>query len=210
MAFGGILLFLLLFFALGIGVFLLSLAMWLIARSKYKKYYGLQKQMEAAVPTVGVIMDCRQLHGSGTASKNGKVKAYKKGAYPFLYEFSVAYRCEDGMQHISFFGVRAKEPLPYSIADSVSMWRFPQPLAPVPQWIFDEGRSVDGRLPQQVFHHAWYGVPVDETATVILEIHREAVLKTFRRRRRIAFGFYAAAMVPLIICVVLAAAFWLA
>ena len=125
--------------------------------SKYKKYYGLQKQMEAAVPTVGVIMDCRQLHGSGTASKNGKVKAYKKGAYPFLYEFSVAYRCEDGMQHISFFGVRAKEPLPYSIADSVSMWRFPQPLAPVPQWIFDEGRSVDGRLPQQVFHHAWYG-----------------------------------------------------
>ncbi len=209
MAFGGILLFLLLFFAVGIGIFVLSLAMWLIARSKYKKYYGLQKRLESAVPTVGVIMDCRQLHGSGKASPDGKVKAYKKGAYPFLYEFSVAYRCEDGMQHVSFFGVRARAPLPYSIADSVSMYRFSQPLEPVPQWIFDEGRSTDGGLPQQVFYHAWYGVPVDETATIMLEADRDRLQKRFRKKRRIAFGFRMVAMAVLILCVFFAVAFWL-
>ncbi len=203
MAFMGIFVLWLILSAVVVGTIVLSFVTWLIARSKYRKYRALEQQMQSATPVVGQIMDCRQLHGSGNAKQNGKVKSYQSNAYPFLYEFAVAYPCSDGMQHISYFGLRCKTPLPYQIADSVSMRMFPQPLQPIPQWVLDETRAVDGYLPQTIYHNVWQGVPVDETATVMLDADYQNLTKRFRRKRRIAFVFRAFGMLLLILCAVM-------
>ncbi len=188
MAFIGIFLLCLLFFVVVVMI-AVSVITWMIARRKHRKYHALEQLMQSATPVVGQIMDCRQLHGSGNAKQNGRVKSYKVDAYPFLYEFAVAYPCSDGMQHISYFGLRCKTPLPFRIADSVSMRMFPQPLQPIPQWVLDENRAIDGYLPKTVYHNAWKNVPVDETATVMLESDAENLTKCFTKKRRTAFVF---------------------
>lgn len=198
MAFMGVMAFVMIMLIIGVIVLIASVVILLVSWSKYKKNYALEQRMKSATPAVGTIMDCRQLHGSGKVSPMGKVKNYQSNAYAFLYEFSVAYPCSDGMQHIAFFGLRCKTPLPFQIADSVSVRMFPQPLQPIPQWVMDENRAVEGYLPKTVYYNAWQGVPVDETATVMLEADYENLQKRFRRKRRVAFVFLMICMVLLI------------
>lgn len=196
MAFMGMFLLFLFFIWLVFGVsFIVILVISLV---QYRKNYKLEQQMKSAAPVVGQIMDCRQLHGSGNISSNGKVKSYRKDDYAFLYEFSVAYPCSDGMQHIAFFGLRCKTPLPYQITDSVSLRVFSQPLQPIPHWVMDDNRAIDGYLPQTVYHNAWQGVPVDETSTLMLQVDHEKLERRFRRKRRVAFVFLMICMVLLI------------
>lgn len=138
--------------------------------------------LKTALPATGEICDCRHSYGNG---KKHKKKRYAAGKYAYLCEFAVFYRCDDGMQHVSFFGIRSQEKLPYDVADFAALRLFSQPLQPVPQWIHEEGRSIDGRLPERVFHNAWQGAPVDETATVMLESDYMTLEKKLKRRIRI-------------------------
>ncbi len=211
MAFMGIFLLFIVFlvvFVIGIAVLVAALVISLI---QYRKNHNLERLMQSATPAVGKIMDCRQLHGSGNVMQNGAVQSYRGNAYPFLYEFAVAYPCSDGMQHIAFFGLRCKTPLPFTIADSVSVQMFPQPLQPIPLCVMDSNRAIDGYLPQMVYHNAWQGVPVDETATLMLQADHEKLEKRFRRKRRIAFALFVICMALLLITIVpVCGAFFLA
>ncbi len=210
MAFMGLfmlIIFFLLAFVIGIAI---SITVFVISLIQYRKNYKLEQFMKSATPVVGQIMDCRQLHGSGNAVPNGMVQSYRGNAYPFLYEFSVTYPCSDGMQHIAFFGLRCKTPLPYKIADTVSMRAFSRPLHPIPQWVMNESRAIDGYLPQGVYHNAWQGVPVDETASLMLQADHEKLEKRFRRRRRIAFVFLMLSMVLILTVAVLGVSFIIA
>lgn len=211
MAFMGVLWQIVFFLLVIIAVMLMLITVFVISMLQYRKNDKLERLMQSATLAVGKIMDCRQLHGSGNAISNGEVKSYRGNAYPFLYEFSVAYPCSDGMQHIAFFGLRCKTPLPFTIADSVSVRMFSQPLQPIPFYVMDNNRAIDGYLPQMVYHNAWQGVPVDETATLMLQADHERLEKRFRRKRRIAFVFLVICMALLLILIVpVCSAFFLA
>lgn len=202
MAFMGVLWLVVFFLLTLVAVTLTLIAVFVIAMLQYRKNCKLERLMQSATPAVGKIMDCRQLHGSGKASPDGSVKSYRGNVYPFLYEFAVAYPCSDGMQHIAFFGLRCKAPLPFTIADPVSVRLFPQPLQPIPLCVMDDNRTVDGYLPQMVYHNAWQGVPVDETATLMLQADHEKLEKRFRRKRHIAFALLAICIALLIITII--------
>lgn len=173
----------------------LPIAGMIVFALRMRRQKKMLSMLKAALPATGEICDCRHSYGNG---KKRRAKGYAAGKYAYLCEFAVFYRCNDGLQHLSFFGIRSKEKLPYDVADLAALRLFPKSLQPVPDWIYDTGRSTDGRLPERVFHNAWQGVPVDETATVMLESDYIMLQKKLKRRMKINLAF-------LVLCAVLLA-----
>lgn len=195
MAFAGIMLMFIVLFC-WFALMLLLLVGIILFGLRMRRQKKMLATLKTALPATGEICDCRHSYGNG---KKGRAKRYAAGKYPYLCEFAVFYRCDDGMQHLSFFGIRSKEKLPYDVADAAALRLFPKSLLPVPEWIYAEGRSTDGRLPERVFHNAWQGVPIDETATVMLEADYIALQKKLKRRIKISLAF-------MVLCAVLLAA----
>lgn len=113
------------------------------------------QKLASAYPVTGVITDAQLV--------------FDDSPMPYHYKYALQYTGQDGVSHRAFLGISTNMPLYYAVGQPAQLRLMQQPLMDVPPDAVDPMRGADGRLPGMIRFRIWNGVPVDETATVMLE-----------------------------------------
>lgn len=90
------------------------------------------------------------------------------GTNLFSTELALLYTGSDGCTHRAFISVPAPAPLNTQIGAVLPIAVFADQLTQAAPQAYDPTRGADGRLPDRVYPVQVSGIPLDETATVML------------------------------------------